>query len=743
MKRKVIKTSFSAVVTKDLIKIISIGIALFSLVALFTKDSGIIGKILKQMLIGLFGFSGYIIPFIVLGVIFFSSQNKYTQAKKSIKKGICIVVYLSILCHLFYYCRSGNIIPYQVYPSWNNGGYVGSLLGGTIIRLLGRIGAFILLISIGAFYIAYTYELDCITWIIDKIYSIKENKINSIKPNEVRKIKNNNVISVPIPEAKEIIEPTCEVINEDIETKPIKEKIEIAPKVTTVETPIKNKVNLNKTSDIRTTVNIKTTKPKHNFIKATQEEKTPSGISLSLLDDVPYKSTFSDEQEAQEKAQIVLKKLSTFGIGARLSNPPFIIGPAVIHFEIIPNADTKINKIKNINDDLQLALAAQKIRIQAPVPGKPVVGIEIDRKNRETVYFKELITSKEFKESKAKIPFALGKDINGNTIVEDVAEMPHLLIAGASGSGKSVGLNTLIMSIICKLSPKDIQLVLMDPKAVELSIYEGIPYLKYPVITEAEKAAAVLNKAVQEMENRYNIFKEYGVRQIDEYNKKVSEQEKMPYIMLVIDEFGDFMQVVGDEVEGYIKRLSQKSRAAGISLVLATQRPSADVITGVIKTNLSTRIAFTTSSATESRIILDKSGAEQLLFKGDMLYLNPKKNDLTRIQCSYVSTEEVNRVVESLRVDNPKYEKIEDNNIKNTKQEKEEGSEDLKNTIGYIAYEKLTEISASKLQRALKIGFNKASILIDQLANRGLISKEANKNKKRDVYLEKILKEIE
>ena len=413
-------------------------------------------------------------------------------------------------------------------------------------------------------------------------------------------------------------------------------------------------------------------------------------------------------------------------------------GPSVTRYEMFPEQGTKVSKILSLTDDIKLNLAASDIRIEAPIPGKAAIGIEIPNKHNQTVHFRDLIESQTFKTFKSKLAFAVGKDIGGKTVVTDLAKMPHLLIAGATGSGKSVCINTLIMSILYKAAPEEVKLIMIDPKMVELSIYNGIPHLLIPVVTDPKKASGALNWAVAEMTNRYKKFTETGVRNIEGYNKKVRELQKsgeidpetikkMPQIVIIIDELADLMMVAPGEVEDAIVRLSQLARAAGIHLVIATQRPSVNVITGLIKANVPSRIAFSVSSGVDSRTIIDMNGAEKLLGKGDMLFYPAGYSKPVRVQGAFISDNEISDVVTFLKenedvavYDTEVTEKIE-NKLKSStvSQERDEYFE----AAARFVIEK-DKASIGMLQRMFKIGFNRAARIVDQLSDAGIVGPE-------------------
>lgn len=453
--------------------------------------------------------------------------------------------------------------------------------------------------------------------------------------------------------------------------------------------------------------------------------KIPEESSNGMTDD--------DLRNTAAKLQDTLK---SFNVNVQMG--AVTCGPTVTRYELFPEQGVRVNKITNLADDLKLSLAAQSIRIEAPIPGKSAVGIEVPNPEPGSVGFRELLESEEFTKSKSPVTFAVGKDIGGKIIITDIAKMPHLLIAGATGSGKSVCINTLIMSILYKANPDDVKLIMIDPKVVELSVYNGIPHLFCPVVTDPKEASAALNWAVREMMDRYNKFTELGVRNITGYNKKIKTVEdpeaagyvKMPSLVIIVDEFADLMMVASKEVEDAVCRLAQLARAAGIHLVLATQRPSVNVITGIIKANIPSRIAFSVSSAIDSRTILDKSGAEKLIGKGDMLFFPSGYSEPVRVQGAFVSDKEVSDVVEFLRNNNeePDY----NNNVTEivetdaadagTKEQKEPKSDrdEYFEDAGRFVIES-ERAAAGQLQRRFSIGFNRAGRIIDQLHKAGVV----------------------
>ena len=458
--------------------------------------------------------------------------------------------------------------------------------------------------------------------------------------------------------------------------------------------------------------------------------------NLDLLDEPKDQPISYDKEKALDKAKRIEEKLENFGINGQITE--IKPGPVITLYEYRPEAGTKINKISSLSDDLAMALKATRIRIIAPIPGKDVIGIEVPNDLRETVYLKELLSKDQFKKSPSPINLSLGKDISGIPLFTDLKTAPHLMIAGTTGSGKSVFLHSIITSMLYKATPKQLKFIMIDPKMLELSGYEDIPHLLHPVVTNPKKASAALKWAVKEMETRYKLLSDIGVRDIDSYNKKIdTETESLPFIVIIIDELADLMFVAPNEIKESITRLSQMARAAGIHLIVASQRPSADVVAGLIKANFPARISFAVSSKIDSRIILDASGAEELLGKGDMLLLQPP-NNLIRIQGSIISDKERNNISSYLKEQAPP-----DYNSDITKAYDEE--EEAQSSINYekdALYDEALDIvkqtklaSISMIQRRLKIGYNRAANIIEMMEREGIIGEQESAGKPRKVFL--------
>lgn len=464
-----------------------------------------------------------------------------------------------------------------------------------------------------------------------------------------------------------------------------------------------------------------------------EENETYEFPPIEMLKEGNKTGLKGGKRAVADTATRLQKTLYSFGVSAKVENVS--VGPAITRYELKPAEGVRVNKIANLADDIALNLAAESIRIEAPIPGKHAVGIEVPNTENEVVHLRDIIDTTEFEKHESNLAFALGKDVAGKAVVADIAKMPHVMIAGATGSGKSVCINTLITSIIYKSKPSDAKLVMIDPKVVELSVYNGIPHLLIPVVTDPRKAAGALAWAVQEMENRYATFAAKGVRDLKGYNQAVAKTDgigKLPHIVIIIDELADLMMVAKKDVEDAICRLAQKARAAGMHLVIATQRPSVDVITGLIKANIPSRVAFAVSSQVDSRTILDMVGAEKLLGKGDMLFYPAGAPKPTRIQGAFISDSEVESIVNFLKANGEVtynediIESIENSN-KTDKEIAQQAEEDDDDTDPFLmdAIDVVVETgqaSTSFIQRRFKVGYARAGRIIDQMEERGVIS---------------------
>lgn len=451
---------------------------------------------------------------------------------------------------------------------------------------------------------------------------------------------------------------------------------------------------------------------------------------LSLLDPIKNTDQSADKQLIKKNTQILQSTFKSFGVKVIIKRA--ILGPTITRYEVQPAVGVKVSRIVNLADDLALALAAKDIRIEAPIPGKPFIGIEVPNRSTSIVFFKDVMEHQDKKAKQDPMQVPLGKDVTGQTISANLTKMPHLLIAGSTGSGKSVAINTILTSILMKARPEEVKLVLIDPKMVELSVYNGVPHLLIPVVTDAKLAANALHKVVKEMERRYKLFAASGARNMSEYNQKVAlnnqdknkpVMEKLPYILVVVDELSDLMMVGGHDVEGAIVRLGQMARAAGIHMILATQRPSVDVITGLIKANVPSRISFAVSSGVDSRTILDQTGAEKLLGRGDMLYMPIGAAKPERIQGAYIASDEVERVIAWVK----KQQKAEYNQkmmphkgVPAAENPNDEPDDEFYKPAVELVRKQQTA-SVSMLQRRFRIGYNRAARIVDQMQAKGIV----------------------
>jgi len=683
--KKIQKSNFS----KDIYGVIIIAISLLSMISLFSSKMGIVGSILRGISFSSMGFGAYVFPLAVAisGIIFII--NKFDNKEGKLILSI-LFIFLSMLI-LFDGVNSLDLnfkerinSSIDLSETGKSGGIIGSFLGYFFYKLFGSVGTYLILgfiIFINILLITNIKIIDIINFLKNKPQKVVD---NSSEP----KISNETFIETNKEEIK-ILDYT------KTQKKDSLRDINIKQGVDTIDNEIKIKQNKNHIS-------------------------TYSIPSLALLKSPITNQDVNNKKEILNNAKIIEETMKNFGIDAKILE--INVGPTITCYELQPSPGIKLSKIVSLSDNIALSLASSDIRIEAPIPGKSAVGIEVPNKVKSSVLLKEIIMSDEYKSIDSNIPLALGKDVSGNVIVSTIDKMPHLLIAGATGSGKSVCINTIIMSILYKSSPEDVKLLLIDPKVVELSIYNGIPHLLIPVVTDAKKAAFALNWAVEEMEKRYKIFAQNNVRDISSYNSKVQDKkDKLPMIVIIIDELADLMMVAAQEIEDYICRLAQMARAAGMYLIVATQRPSVDVITGTIKANIPSRISFAVSSQVDSRTILDMSGAEKLLGKGDMLFYPSFYSKPARVQGAFISDEEVESIVNSLKAqDITEYDEGIIEVVENPKEIYFDDSDELLPKAIELVVEE-GQASISLLQRRLKIGYARAARIIDEMEERSVI----------------------
>ncbi|SCG83392.1 DNA translocase ftsK [Proteiniborus sp. DW1] len=731
------KTTAKRDIKMEIMGILIVAVGLLSLLSMYNKSTGFIGQIIKKYSIIIAGLGGYVFPFIILLVGFLFITNKIELIKKTTSVIITYIGLLTILDINFFPFVEGlsffdrvklsievnnSIIASESIAS--GGGIIGSALSYVFLRLFGTIGSYVVIAAIILIsFLLFTNisVIDVTKNIFRRIVALIKATINNTKDFVYVEDKKGNT-----PSNKE-----DDIILKDMLSHDDKNNTSDSS-ITTNEAETKIRV-LDYTKSIDKSEQYAEKKHEDKLINRDNNIDIPEGQknesyddyklpSTEILREVKSNSKNVEKKEVLNNANKLIETLHNFGIEAKILQVS--IGPSITRYEIQPAPGVKVSKIVSLTNDIALSLASSDIRMEAPIPGKSAIGIEVPNKNKVGVGLKEILESNEYKEIDTLIPFALGKDISGKPIVTNIEKMPHLLIAGATGSGKSVCINTLIASILYKARPDQVKLMLIDPKVVELSVYNGIPHLLIPVVTDPKKAAFSLNWAVQEMTRRYNLFAKNSVRDLDSYNNKAAnnlEMEKLPKLVIIIDELADLMMVSASEVEDYICRLAQMARAAGIHLIVATQRPSVDIITGTIKANIPSRISFAVSSQADSRTILDMGGAEKLLGKGDMLFYPVGESKPLRIQGAFIGEEEINKLVEYLQSQcSANYEeKVVEEISNNLKQTTDDSDELLPNAIDIVIDE--GQASISLLQRRLKIGYARAARIIDEMEERGIV----------------------
>ncbi|MDU5148819.1 DNA translocase FtsK 4TM domain-containing protein [uncultured Anaerococcus sp.] len=705
--------------------IIMMFIQIILFVFILSSNTGIMGDFLSDYFSKIFGKLALLVPVIIFFSFLFVAKGSF---RRNISR--FILVYLIFLLTLAIFSRSTIrndlewTIQYAMVQKADAGGAVGGILCYFLVNLIGNVGLYILyglsivflIVDLSPFtYIEFLNQIkEMLQTLISKIAEFARQKTKSMKEKKASREKIDKEINQeevknynPLPVEDEKIKPKEEKVETKVKRKPLK--------TYDLDSLGDAKVNNYKSRQVEfADLN-------ENFRREFGNYTYPA---IDLLEDRNSDGGV-DDGEIRQRAVAIEETLDSFGIDGKVVQ--IDVGPTVTCYELKPQRGVKVSKIVNLADDLALSLATSGIRILAPIPGKSHVGIEVPNDKKEVVGLKEILASEKYVKSKYKIPFAMGKSISGDVEVSAIEKMPHLLVSGATGSGKSVCINTIIMSILYKHSPNGVKLLLVDPKVVELSIYNGIPHLIMPVITDPKKASSSLFWAISEMEKRYKLFEKHHVRDIVGYKKAQESDDSMenlPYIVIIIDELADLMMTVGAEVEDYITRLAQKSRACGIHLIIATQRPTVDVITGTIKANIPSRISFAVTSQIDSRTILDAQGAEKLLGKGDMLYQSSDSMKPTRIQGAFVSDDEVMNVVQAIKegnesdYDQEAIEKVEEVAVKESNPSDDE-DELIDEAIKIIINENTA--SVSMLQRKLKVGYARAGRIIDQLEQRGVV----------------------
>lgn len=748
--------------------LITIFIGIFLLYSLNSNSMGFVGSVMQTIFKGLFGGLSIFMPFIIVatGILGFFDGNEYIYRMKNTK-----IYYLTIaFIFVFYGLLNARSLPVesplssemfksviQMGVDGSGSGLIATTITYYIKQAFGITGGWLISIFALIAGIMFVFKIS----IKDLVSNIKA-KSNGIKNSDLtmKERMANMKQSVIDMVTDEVDEETMvkkqgllkkdkkkeEVIEEDydeIEDKTIKivgfnkaeddylEILEGTQSMSSELDVLKELQNTNK-QDINNDVYEEVREQPIKTSKTFDSEKTQTISikeeanydnykipSVNLLNKIDKKADDNSKKKVLKNASLLEKTLADFGVEAKVNQ--VTVGPTITRYEIQPSPGVKVSKIVNLTDDIALSLAARSIRMEAPIPGKSAIGIEVPNETPLMVGLREVFESEEFKKFDSPLAMALGKDISGKPVIGDIGKMPHLLIAGSTGSGKSVCVNTLISSILYKARPDEVKLLLIDPKVVELANYNGIPHLLIPVVTDPKKAANALNWAVVEMNKRYKMFAENGVKDITSYNEKC--EEKLPKIVIIIDELADLMMASANDVEDYICRLAQMARAAGMHLIVATQRPSVDVITGVIKANIPSRIAFAVSSQTDSRTILDMGGAEKLLGKGDMLFYPLGASKPVRLQGAFISENESQNVIDFVKSQVKEEVKYEENimdTISKVNMEKSSDEDELLSEAIEFVVES-GQGSASMLQRKFKIGFNRAARLIDSMEERGIV----------------------
>ena len=768
-KSKKVSTDFGVVIT-----------IIFSilLTVLIYTESGYIGIMLSDFFGGMFGIIKYVLPIGSFAVaIKMACKNDDGYISSRIFQYSLLLIFIAVILSVYQICNGqinieqniSDIVKDAYALGANNigGGALGTIAAVPLFKLLGKVGTIILSIGLALIMFSITFGID-----ISKIIS---NWIEAGVEKSKEKRESRIVAREELEDKEELAR--AEIRKEGKRAKTIKENrkayLEVEDDKNNEVVPEQIKINLNgRTIEEDASGRKKFKHAKNDIVplgienkqkmepdyiegnlfkkeEEKKEEKVKEVLQLEhavavedehyeyppveLLSKGTKKAIKGGAKALTDVATRLQKTLYSFGVQAKVENVS--VGPAITRYELKPAEGVRVSKIANLADDIALNLAAETIRIEAPIPGKQAVGIEVPNTEKETVHFRDVVESDAFQDSKSKLSVALGKDVAGNMEIADIAKMPHALIAGATGSGKSVCINTIITSIIYKAKPSEVKFVMVDPKVVELSVYNGIPHLLIPVVTDPKKAAGALAWAVQEMDNRYNVFAQKGVRDLKGYNALAEKEEgtgTLPQIVIIIDELADLMMVAAKEVEDSICRLAQKARAAGMHLIIATQRPSVDVITGIIKANIPSRIAFAVSSQVDSRTILDQVGAEKLLGKGDMLFYPSGAPKPVRVQGAFVSDEEVEKIVSFVKsngvatYNDDILDSIENSNKtdKELADEAAAGEDDtdplLRDAIDVVV--ETGQASTSFIQRRFKVGYARAGRIIDQMEERGIIS---------------------
>lgn len=721
---------------REVLGILLAAFAIVMLCALAGLPMGSAGAFLERVLKFALGIGAFLFPLyvLVLGLGYILNHEHLRFSKKFFTLLLFLVSVLS-LWHMHKVPEGQELIPEYLMTG-------GGLLGGAIVfvltKVVGRIGAMIVLIASALASMVLSGKFSLRAPLQTASDGVKEGAENVAQKWEAyqdqRKQRSHNSFYDQEKDDGNYHKPRAEEEKKPSLAERLKEKVTKAgtaptlkfqkEQVDTAEPP--RKFTITNSQDVKPRA---AAEPQQAQTARLENAETGEVIPyefppLDLLNPDPPVNPRNYQAEIEEQGGTIEQTLHDFGVNATLVN--VTKGPSVTRYELEPAPGVKVNKIQNLAEDIALKLAVSSVRIE-PIPGKAAIGIEVPSKTSQPVSFRSIVDCPEVKNAKGKLAIGLGKDISGHVVVADLTKMPHLLIAGSTGSGKSVCINTIICSLLYKAAPDEVKLILVDPKVVELTNYNGIPHLLTPVVTGPKQAASALHWAVVEMERRYSLFAKTQVRKIDDYNKLVQPGEKLPFIVVIIDELSDLMMVAAVDVEDAILRLAQKARAAGIHLILATQRPSVDVLTGTIKANIPSRIAFAVSSQIDSRTILDTSGAEKLLGKGDMLFFPTGENKPIRVQGAFIADDELNRVVDFIKAEaipTTYHQEVTTQELNGEKDSKKDNSEDEEDELFQDAVEAVMDAhqaSSSMLQRKFRIGYTRAARLVDAMEEKGIV----------------------
>ncbi len=733
----------------EIFAVCAIALCAYLLICIYSNAGGFVGTWVKKIMMGILGTCAYIFPFITSALLIYSLSNRSGKSLKS--KYIMSYSALASFGALIQLIFIKHSQPSEWFSIGASGTMSGGFLGGIITAILsvfGTAGSYIILICALIVLVVLIFNISISKIFVSLKSLLKEFFAGLKKEPEKKSVKRGVAIEPDFEDdEKEIVINIQKEKNEaEFDDEFIDPEIKIYDDVTSGpedEEISEEEKKAKKLSDDELEALDREIKEEIEGGEKGKELIPYTFPSTDLLSKpVPLASGVGAEEELKNNARQLIETLHSFKVDAKVVE--ISQGPTITRYEIEPAEGIRVNQITNLSQDIGLKFKAEKGVMVAPVPGKSTIGIEIENKIPNTVTLREVIETEEFKNHKSKLAVALGKDVSGKPIIMDLAKMPHLLIAGATGAGKSVCINTLIISLIYKADPNEVKLVMIDPKQVELGVYNGIPHLLIPVVKDAKKATGALSWAVQEMTERYSVFERNNVRNIKGYNelmdKNGTPENKMASIVIVIDEFADLMMVAPADVENYVCRIAQLARAAGMHLVIATQRPVVKFITGNIKANVPSRISFMVASVRDSQTILDMGGAEKLIGKGDMLYMPVGETSPSRMQCAFVSDEEVNKVVSSITQGS---QAVYDPNVIE-QIEKDEGEYNPDGDDGGECDELLADcidmaitsgqISTSLLQRRFRIGYNRAGSIIDQMEARGIIS-GLDGNKPRQVLI--------